>query len=189
MLLKTTGSHTSRITMLGTFLAASVMASALQAELVYNWSFGDAGPMSPITGVISFDSVLPGVGGTSLTPDSIIITSAPGHTFTSGYVVGTEVIGSPLGALLNFPSNPEWSINTNDEIVAGGAAFIAAASGSADQLLLDSTNDFNSFLNTSAGITSASNLVFTPVPEPSTFGLAALGLLSLSFVGWRRRRR
>jgi hypothetical protein len=29
----------------------------------------------------------------------------------------------------------------------------------------------------------------TIVPEPSTFGLAALGLLSLGFVGWRRHRR
>lgn len=27
------------------------------------------------------------------------------------------------------------------------------------------------------------------VPEPATFGLAALGLLSLGFAGWRRRRR
>lgn len=28
-----------------------------------------------------------------------------------------------------------------------------------------------------------------PIPEPSTFGLAALGLLSLGLVGWRRRKR
>ena len=30
---------------------------------------------------------------------------------------------------------------------------------------------------------------FVPIPEPSTFSLAALGLLSLGFIGWRRRSR
>ena len=31
--------------------------------------------------------------------------------------------------------------------------------------------------------------VATTVPEPTTLTLATLGLLSLGFVGWRRRRR
>ncbi len=41
--------------------------------------------------------------------------------------------------------------------------------------------------------TSVDDLAFitngTPVPEPSTMGLAALGLIALALVGWRRRRR
>ena len=36
------------------------------------------------------------------------------------------------------------------------------------------------------GLTITGNAI---IPEPSTFALTALGLLSLGFVGWRRRRR
>jgi MYXO-CTERM domain-containing protein len=42
------------------------------------------------------------------------------------------------------------------------------------------------------GVTDNLSLDFTaasPVPEPSAFTLSLLGLLSLGFIGWRRRRR
>ena len=38
------------------------------------------------------------------------------------------------------------------------------------------------------GVLSADQVAALIVPEPSTFALAALGLLSLGFVAWRRRR-
>ena len=34
-----------------------------------------------------------------------------------------------------------------------------------------------------------SEVTITPVPEPSTFALAALGLSSLGMIGWRRKRK
>lgn len=186
-----TRSRNLLVAVLSTFFATTVLSTPLQAGLVFDWSFGNTNPMGPVTGTISFNAVTPGAGGTSLTPDSIVITSAPGHIFTSGYVVGTEVIGSPMGALINLPSFPAWSIDANDQIIGGGAAFIAAASGNADQLVLevldamDGDEEF-SFLNSSAGITSATDLTFSAVPEPGSFGL--LGLIG-ACLAYRRRRR
>ena len=113
-------------TFLFTFLAVAVTASPSQAALVYDWSFGAPGLTGPITGTISFNSVTPGVGGTGLAPDSVIITSAPGHTFSSGYILGTEVFGSPLATPIT-QNDANWTIDSNDQIISGGRVFFSNA--------------------------------------------------------------
>jgi len=44
-------------------------------------------------------------------------------------------------------------------------------------------------IDTNFGVSNSLYVTGVPVPEPSTLLLSTLGLLSLSFVGWRRRRR
>ena len=99
-------------------------ASTSQARLVYSWSFGNPGSIGPIEGTLTFESVNSGEGGRNLTPDSITITSAPGHTFADGYELGMEVIDSiTLAGHASMPATTAWTIDSEDELGFGTAQF------------------------------------------------------------------
>lgn len=80
--------------------------------------------------------------------------------------VGT--VGESLGSWGNSPANP----------------FTITASG-----ITSLTISANGFGFTGIGAVPLDDFVLTQVPEPSTVALAALGQLSLGFVGFCRRRR
>lgn len=181
-----------------TFVSVGVFASTAHADIVYNWTFDNGGAgnaTGPISGIITFATLNPGGGGgASLTPSSIVITSAPEHVF-SAYSVGTEVIGSGLSSpLINWPDYFPWTIDNSDRIIGGQAYFVSSMNEVFELYnptanafsFLKSTPDLNMGYHTTLGFSSF-NLV-TAVPEPSTF---SIGLMcTLCFLGspWRMRR-
>ena len=79
-----------------------------------------------------------------------------------------------------------FGTSTTDWLV-GGANTVSGADSNINDLLMDELRVYNTVLNASEIIAAAeaNNLV----PEPSTLTVTELGLWSLGFVGWRRRRR
>ena len=105
----------------------------------------------------------------------------------------TSLNGSgALGAASGFMEYHTYSWKIFD----GGDTPIAYANGSFDPLLFNvDTSGFLTDVGTGTGIFSLTAdtysiyLNFTPVPEPSTYALMALGLMGTGLAAWRKRRR
>jgi len=134
-----------------------------------------------VTNIPDFQATVPsGTGGTlidgfryALIGSDVVLT--PGNN----YVIGAANLGSsgdafndpfPAGGFANGPN-----VTTVANRFVAGAAFAYPV---------------NSDLNVVPRWGGANaTFIAAAVPEPSTVTLATLGLLSLGFVGWRRRRR
>jgi len=94
---------------------------------------------------------------------------------TAGETTLTKVTKTVTGI---YPADAELSIGALDW---SGGAPLELFDGAIDEVAL-----YGSVLDTA---TLQGHLDQILIPEPSTFSMAALGLLSLGLVGWRRRRR
>ena len=108
----------------------------------------------------------------------------------AGFSVLT-VSGGQIGAGPNALGNGRVIVLGNFNFAYGD---YDSGSGLADQFLTGTLADGTTignqiFIYDDAIVTLAPAPDVTPVPEPSTFALSALGLLTLGSVGWRRRRR
>lgn len=92
---------------------------------------------------------------------------------------GLNGSGNLLGSIMSVPVNPPWTTTNNPN------DFIAVRS--------DNQNILSAILigtGTDKGIAvDGYGLSLTPIPEPSTFLLVAMGILSLFTFAWRRRKR
>jgi autotransporter-associated beta strand protein len=95
----------------------------------------------------------------------------------AGALTGTFLAGSSYSWLL-FDTNGIYDANSDSNVFTPGSFQIDDTQFSAGIA--------GSFSLSQAG--SDIYLTFTPVPEPSTYALMALGLVSTGFAAWRRRR-
>ena len=165
------------------FALVFMLPSLSSAAIMYDWVFtdDDGGGTGPITGTISFN-INSGDGGSGLTPSSLIIQSAQGHTYFGPYVLGNEIIGDP-GPWNGGYDLGSWFINSNDDIT-GGSVFLLHQDNADGGVALDlgvgasilASNE-NGVVAHTAGIAS-----FTlAIPEPSTFCLLSTIVLVCGF--------
>ena len=128
------------------------------------------------SGAITIDLYddLPSNGGTQLATGTDFGVG-PGDWASVDFGGQVSVIPNSLLYLVFSSTNSSFSLSgSNGNPYSRGRAFLIPDWG------MGTTHDytFETFANSAPA-----------VPEPSTFALAFLGLLSLGFCGWRRRRR
>jgi hypothetical protein len=182
-------------------ISYGLVSGSAYAVVVFDWSFDDELSPGPVAGTITFDSLTPGVGGTDLTPDSITIDSAPGHTFASGYTLGENLIGDlerwSVGAWAE-----SWGVAPGDVVTHGVALFVSEATPYHDRFaLVPPPGMFGPRTVLATGVFGQSvhfagpwdhpftlgmpSFTAQAIPEPSSFLL--FGIASLLVVARRKR--
>ncbi len=169
--------------------AALLMASSASAAYTLSVDVGGIDSYDPLGGMINE------MRNFSLFPDARIIGIAWEVTLLADSPSWLSEIGVDLsdGAGAGFSLNPGFgsdysgteSFSGSEDLIALGLDFSVGLAGALHMEFFDSFDDYP---NEWDGKWLSGSLTISYVPEPASFGLAALGLLGIGLAGRRRRQ-